>query len=523
MSPIPPRQVPPEQNSEPSETGPTKEQYTLDEMLKALRDQEREKEEKGEIVTRSDGSVARKVKRRRRRTEQPEKMTPEKAKKSFVVKLLIGISVCLFILVGLVFLLFSFNTKSYREELEARAGEWTGAEVDLNGVKLLPSNAKIAEASFVWPETSYFRSLNLKRIQGDLHLLSFFGSRMGGIELGGAVGDLAIGMPAKEGSVGKSYEPDEFPFAFDRYYCDALNIAFGDGKTLSFDDASVSLRHLREKGFRIGLDEGTLLLKGWEPFPVASAYLHFLENEIELTTMVLEKPVSDQKLLSSSMKLNGIIPLKAGEEADLEIETSNFPADAYFGKEMGKLFDGEIRRSTGSVSFVIGEDQFKEIKGTFTGQQFELKNFPFLANLNELFPNEGYSPIIFDTEVEGVMRARPQGVAIESFEMAHKDIFKLSGSLIVSAKGQLRGKMTLLINWGLISPDERLKNLPGLKAVDRGYASVEFDVMGTSSKPDDTFRVVTGIQATLPGQKTEDDDVFDIWKEVTGDSADDSE
>ena len=64
---IPPRQVPPQQPDQPGELGQAKGQYSLDEMLKTLRDQEREKESKGEIVTRSDGSVVRKVKRRRRR------------------------------------------------------------------------------------------------------------------------------------------------------------------------------------------------------------------------------------------------------------------------------------------------------------------------------------------------------------------------------------------------------------------------------------------------------------------------
>lgn len=523
-SPIPPRKIPPSESESENGSGESKEQYSLDEMMSALRDKEREKEEKGEIVTRSDGSVARKVKRRKRRSDQPEKASPEKAKKSLVVKVLIGASLCLFLILGAVFLLISFNSNSYREETEKKAGEWIGADVNLNGMKLLPSSVKMTDASLVWPEYSYIRSIELKRIEGHAGLLSFLGARMGGVEVGGAIGKMKIAMPVGEGSVGQALEEAEFPFDFERYYCDALDVAFGEEGGLSLKGASVSLRYLGEKGFRVGIDQGTLQLEGWEPLPIANALVQFEENQLIVQPLSLEMPIDDFQTLNASIKLGGVISLEEGEASELVMEVDSFPAQTLFGLGMGKLFDGEVRSAKGKVSYRAGENFPDEISAKFRGAQFELKGFPFLAALKELFPNEGYDSIYFDTDIQGVLRARPGGVAIESLKMAQKDIFRIEGSMIVSDEGKLAGKMTLWINRGLINSEPRLKSYPGLNKVEKAHSRVDFELGGTVDNPEDNFRIVSGLEAALPGvDQPKSTETEDLWDEITKPKAGDDQ
>jgi len=483
-------------------------------MLKTLRDQEREKEAKGEIVTRSDGSVARKVKRRRRRSDQPDKDSPEKVRKRLIFKVLAGVSLCLFLALGVMFLLISFNSKSYREKVEGKAGDWTGATVDIDGLKLLPSSVDMKSASFSWPGQSYLKSLSLKRIDGHASLLSFLGARMGGLEVGGAVGEMNLGMPVGSGTVGRELAPADFPFDFGRYYCDALDVSFGSGNALALEGASVSLRHLGEQGFRAGIDQGSFVLRGWAPFPIASGLIQFGDDEVELVALTLEKPSKDQSLLGASIKVTGAIPLGEGEATKLEVTAESFPAESFFGLQMGKLLHGEIRRAEGSVAYTMGEDYMDEFVAEFKGEYFEFQNFPFLTDLASLFPNEGYDSILFDTNIKGLLRARPGGVALESLEMSNKDIFRLRGNMIVSDQGQLAGRITLWINRGLINSEPRLKNFPGLNNVERGYSRVDFELKGTADAPDDTFRIVTGLQATLPGviqpKGSLDEDLWDI-------------
>ncbi|MGC6567516.1 MAG: hypothetical protein ACON38_18120 [Akkermansiaceae bacterium] len=486
-------------------------------MMKALREKEREKEAQGEIVTRSDGSVARKVKVRKRRSDQPEKASPEKAKKSLIFKILLAASLCLILVLTAVFVLVSFNSKSYREETEKKAGEWVGAEVNLNGLKLLPSSVKMTDASFVWPENSYVRSLKLKRIQGHASLLSFLGSRMGGVEVGGAIGELVVAMPVGEGQVVQDLEEEEFPFGFDRYYCDALDVTFGENGGLLLKGASVSLRHMGAQGFRVGIDEGGLQLRGWEMFPIANAIIKVEGDELLIEPLTLEMPIDDLQTLSASLRIEGGISLTEGETSELDFEASNFPAPLLFGNQLGRLFEGEIRTTEeGKLIYQTGEDFPEEFSLKFRGHQFELKDLPFLAALKEMFPNEGYDQIYFDTDISGVLRARSGGVALESFKMAQKDIFRLSGSMIVSNEGQLAGRLTLLINRGLINSEPRLKSYPGLNKIEKAYSRVDFELSGTVDEPDDNFRIVTGLESRLPGTgKIIKEDNEDLWDTIT--------
>jgi len=139
----PPSSLPPTRENPQTDVDATKEQYSLDEMMEALREQEREKDEQGEVVTRSDGSVARKVKKRRRRSDQPDKPSPEKEKKSLLLKIILATCLVLALFLGAGFLLLNHNSKNYREGIEEIASEWSGAEVELKGYKRLPFSSQI--------------------------------------------------------------------------------------------------------------------------------------------------------------------------------------------------------------------------------------------------------------------------------------------------------------------------------------------------------------------------------------------
>jgi hypothetical protein len=502
-STIPPRRDPSPHDGPTGDAGDGKEQYSLDEMMKALRDKEREKEAQGEMVTRADGSLVRKVKRRKRRTDQPASASPEKAKKSIIAKILIAASLCLLLVLAAISVLLYYNSKSYREKAEQATNEWIGAQTNFNGLKLWPSSVKMNEASFSWGGNSFVRSLQLKRLQGHVSLVSFLGARMGGVEVGGALGEVLLGMPVgRRGEIVQALEEDEFPFSFDRYYCDALNVVFGQESSLALRDTSVSLRHMGQQGFRIGIDEGTLLLRGWEPLPIANAIMRVEANELLIQPLTLELPIDNLQTLNASIKIQGGISLEEGESSEMDVEVSNFPASKLFGIQLGQLFDGEIKSSNeGKLVYKMGEDFPAELNLEFRGYQFELKKFPFLKALQEVFPNEGYDRIFFDTEIEGALKIRPEGVALETFKMSQKDILRLSGSVVASAQGELVGKMTLLINRGLINSEPRLKSLPGLSEIEKGYSRVDFEIGGTVAEPEDSFRIVTGLEATLPGQR----------------------
>lgn len=502
------------------DTAPDKDQYSLDDMMKRLRDQEREKEEKGEVVTRSDGTIARKVKRRRRRSDQPEsksKKSPVVKKNRLILKVVLGTSLFLFALLGALFILLKFNSKGYRESTQDKVAEWTGAEVDFDGLKLYPSAVTMSRASLTWPKESYVRELQMTRISGHANPLSFFGAKMGGQEIGGSVGTLSVQLPRGESSVGQNLDADDFPFNFQRYFCESLDINFGEGSDLALSGVNSSLRHLGGEGFRVTIDQGLFNLEGWESFPISNGALDFKEGAMEISNLALEVPRKENELRSSAtINLSGAIQLAEGSESVLNLETNNFPLETLFGDKLGKLVSGNSNETKGQVFYDHGSQSFREIQMEFSAETLTVSRFPFVQTLDELFPNAGFDSLEFDTDISGVFRARSDGFALEQLQMSDQKRINLEGVIFVNDAGEIRGKMNMWVNRGLINPDPKIKSLPGFqkKGEVEGYAKLTFDLGGTVKLPSDNFRAVTGLATTSPGSFRKKDPILekDAWE-----------
>lgn len=517
--------IPPAREPSHAESTGEKDQYSLDEMMKALREKEKAKEEKGEVVTRSDGSVARKVKRRRRRSDQPEKASPEKEKKNLLFKVIVAACLLFALFLGGFFLLLSHNSKSFNKDLEQAASDWTGAEVSLQGYKRLPFSVNIKSAKFDWPATSYLRELEVQRVDGDANFSSFLGARPGGLQIGGTHGKLITGMPTASGEVGQTFGEDEFPFTFDQYYCQALDVNFGDSTQIGLRGVSASLRHVPNEGGQLTVDQGTFVLEGWKPFPISSGLVRFTEGGVDLKSLSLDSPESDDAMFASSMKISGLIPLASGEKVHLKTSTSQFSLSGLVGKSLSRFFSGAVIESNGDVFYTMGEKELDEIVIRFSADRVKLTSFPFLANLDELFPDRQLEELNFNTglsgsAITGVLRVRPEGVAIENLEMAQKGNIRFKGGIIISKEGKIGGKVNLAINRVYLATSELLSNsslLTGSK--DSGFVKLNFRLGGTIAEPDDTFRSEIGMESALPGftnePRGEDED---LWDELLKDS-----
>ncbi len=520
MARIPPPATPANSGDSASETEKEREQYSLDEMMRALRDKEREKEEKGEIVTRSDGSVARKVKRRRRRSDQPEKSSsssPEKEKKSLLFKITIACSLLLLTLLCIGFMLLSYNSKGNRAKIETAAADWTGAKIEFNGAKFFPGSASMKGANFEWGASSFIKDLKLRKVRGDQSLFSFFGARPGGLEIGGRVGTLVTQVPQGDEAVGKAHGEDQFPFDYGRYYCDALDVVFGSSKTIGFKGTSVSLRHIPSEGFRASLDQGMFQLAGWKDFPVNNGLIYFRDGYIEVVNFSLDQPEQERSGLGTTLDITGNIPLTIGEKGQLNLNVENFPAPILFGEKLARFFDGTIRKSNdGKVTLTMGRGSLDEIEVPFDADYLRVSRFQFVSALQEVFPNEGWDQLDFDTEATGTLRVRPEGVALENLSMSQKDILHLKGGIIITREGRLAGSLRLELNWALVERNPRLKKLPGIRRdEDLARAIFEFDLDGTAKDPKDNFRQLIGLgssPSTLPTIRNGLD--LELWKKA---------
>lgn len=516
---LPPRSRLPEDDLNPFPSGPEKEQYSLDEMMKALRDKEREKEAQGEMVTRSDGTIARKVKRRRRRTEQPNKFTPEGEKKRLLVKVVIAATLVLVLFLSVLFLILMQNSKGHRDKLAQQASEWSGAEVELKGLKRLPFSVSLKEANFKWDQSSFVRSLELNSIKGDVRFLNYLGARPSGLEIGGKKGLLMLAMPTAVGESGESLDEDEFPFGFDQYYCSSLDVLFGTDAPIGFSDVSAIFSYVGGDGYQVTLDEGAFRVDGWEEFPVSKGVIRFNDGVLNLVSLSLKHPTDDGISLASDLELSGEVLLEPGRKSTLEIATEKFPMGVLVGKQLSRFFTGSIVASSGKVDFTVGNDYFDEVEIDLQASSSKMMRLPFLANLHSLFPDHNLDILEFhegitNSPIVGTVRVRPEGVALENFELSEKGKVSLKGSLVVANDGRIGGRFEIFINRFYLSSQDRFKNSPHLVGSDTtGLVNFSFDVGGTFDQPTDTFLQVIGVDSTtLPSDNSTGAKEDKIWE-----------
>lgn len=507
---LPPRKSPPEEELSAEASRLQKEQYSLDEMMKALRDKEREKEEAGEMVTRSDGSLARKVKRRRRRSEQPNKANPERARRGLMIKIVSGAVLLLLLFLTGLFLLIYQNSKGYREKLEEQTAAWTGAEVELGGLKRLPFSCQINQARFQWGESSYVRDLQVRKVTGDVGFSSFLGARPGGLRLGGVSGKMTLQTPMEAWEGISLTDEEEFPFDFDQYYCDALDVSFGDGELARIKDAAAIMSYEGAEGYQVTIDEGFFSFKGWEDFVIANALLRFKQGMVEVKSLSLEHKLQDGLTFGSQLDLTGTVKLKEGEQGKLELSTEGFPLGLLVGEKLARFIDGSVISSKGNVMFTVGQEDIDEIYVDFEGDSARMSALPFVENLPALFPERGFDALEFTSGItraplSGTLRVRPSGMALENLRMAKQGI-RLEGDMIVASDGRIGGRFKMSLNRFFLSSHPKLKDSPLLAgSEDSGYVTVEFPVGGTLRDPKDGFlRAIapdSGVVPTRPRQK----------------------
>jgi hypothetical protein len=518
---IPPRSSQGESNLDSAPLGPEKEQYSLDEMMKALRDKERAKEAQGEVVTRSDGTIARKVKRRRRRSEQADQDSPEREKKRLLAKVVIGATLCLFLFLTILFLILMQNSKGHRDKLAQQASDWSGAKVEFKGLKRMPFSVSIKDANFKWDQTNFVQNLTLNNIEGHVRFLNYLGARPSGLQIGGSKGQLRFAMPSATGEAGDSLGEEDFPFGFDEYYCNSLDVFFGADAPIGFSEVDAIFSYAGDGGYQVTLDEGTFRADGWEDFTVSKSVMRFKDGVLNLKALSLKHPLKSGVPLASDLKLSGEVLMEPGEESELEISTGQFPLDALIGKRLSRFFSGSVVSSSGKVQFTVGNDYFDEVEIDLEASATKINRLPFLVNLHSLFPSHNLDVLEFhegisNSPITGKVRVKPEGVALENFQFSEKGKVSLSGSLLIANDGRIGGRFEISINRFYLSSQERFKGSPHLVGSDTtGIVTFSFDVGGTVDRPTDTFLEMIGVdtkglQADDPANESKDK----IWENL---------
>ena len=269
--------------------------YSIDDMMDRLKNRE---EEEGELVTRSDGSQAIKRRRRKRRTEQPEKGKPKRSARMQIVQIA-GV-VILLAAVGLIagIGLLYVNSTSFRDSLISKLETTSAAKVSLKQFRMNPATANAGGASLVWPAGNTLGALELRSIVVKHSPESFLGRIFAGEEIVASSGVLDLKAAEEGGKVRQVPGGDGAALiSFARYSVPSLNIRFGADPgswgTLSKTEASM-FANVTPGVSEIRLKDGMLKIPNWPDLVLDRGYMKVRSSELQVQTLRFMAPADGE-------------------------------------------------------------------------------------------------------------------------------------------------------------------------------------------------------------------------------------
>ena len=464
--------------------------YTLDEMMDRLREGDREKRdsENKELVTRADGTKAMKVRRRKRRTDQPaDKATGKKVLfgGKLAVFLSVAILVCLFgAIVFSLLQLARFNSEGFQTQLEKGLSKSVNGVVSLEHLSVTPLNARVERTSIKWAEeSSALSSATFKKVKAGVGLLGFFSGDWTGSQL-----------MAQSGIVRVSEESSgQFPFLleslsgrYDEFFCGNLDFIFGNEKNplARFRGMEMSLRK-NEVGRQLIAHDGELELRGWGDLTVNNGTLK-LEDEGGWLSILRLKPVDGKGDIT--IKSKEFIQLK--EPAEMEVELLNVDLSRLLGDQFGRILGGVVNSSEGSL--VLAPTGFSEssLKLPVEGKEGELSGLPFLIGLRTVLSDTEFAKPHF-AQISAKIQREGDEVRIDELSLSRDGFMQVRGWMSVGSGGELDGLLCVGVHENKAIGSTGHKRSLVFSDPVGGYAWIEVELGGTVDLPEDNWRALT--------------------------------
>lgn len=478
------------------------EKYSIDEMMDRLKNRDKS-EDKGELVTRPDGSQAVKMKKRKRRSNQAVNKETKRNQRVQILQVA-GFVIVIFLLflaggIGI----FYANSTGFRESLIAKAESASGAKVTLNQFRMNPATANAAKVTMEWPKGNILGNLEARSPVAKIAPVSFLGKVFKGEEIVAVNGDLVLKTPVAGEPAGHTGGHDgKLPVNFSRYSVPILNIFFGGEKSrehvLEKTEASFFPSQTAGQG-EIRLNQGLLKLKNWPPMALDRSYIRVRNSELDVQSMRFEIPAAPNQRTRSNngfIDFSGLLkPLDPDATHTLSATLESFRLSYLLGADLGRFFLGNVTTKEIPDSNFLkftpgsGEEALLEITITHSlDSRIDLSQFKFLGFLALALDERWYELPSFDSNASALLRRRGHDVELSMINFEQRGRMALKGSLSGGEAGQISGNLRVGIPETMIGAtgNKRLDGMFG--PVREGYRWVDLEIGGTSAAPVDDFK-----------------------------------
>ncbi|MDE0835864.1 MAG: hypothetical protein OSA84_05875 [Akkermansiaceae bacterium] len=509
---------------EPSSSEPEK--YTIDEMMDRLKGRN-SSEDQPELVTRSDGSQAMKLKKRRRRTNQAVNEETKRNQRVHVAQ--IAGFVILVVLLGLavgISIIYA-NSSSFRESLIAKFEDASGAKVSLIQFRMNPATANANKVVMEWPEGNPLGRLEVISAVAKIAPASFIGKAFSGEEIVGDKGQLVLRAPSEgAASRGSPKSEGEAPVNFSRYSIPFLDIQFGEkaGSRRALKGSEVSIFSSSASGqAEIRLRGGLLEFDAWPPMQLDRSYIKVRNASFQIKSMrfVVPKSPSQRSDDEGFVDFSGTIrPLESGTSHTLEAKVQELRLPYLIGADLGRFFLGTVDSKeipdSNSLTFSPDSPESSTLELTLTnslGSRIDLGGFKFLSQLSVALDDRWYEFPNFEDTVTLVVRRRSGEVEMSGINIVNGGRMAIQGSIWNGEGGVITGKLRVGLPETTIAaaPNKRLNLMFG--RVREGFRWIDLEVGGTTALPVDNFKDLytkaAETPAAEPAEKEGDPDNFE--------------
>jgi hypothetical protein len=473
------------------------EKYSIDQMMERLKQRPKsEPADRGQLVTRADGTQALRVRKRKRRTRQPHKEARVRARRARIIQISAALVLLLVVLgMGGTAIIFA-NSKPFREKLESRIAASTGAAVELKQFRINPTSANAGELVLGWPAGNVMESLTLRGIRAEVFPSTFLGKPMSGEDCSVLETTLRLRFPnADEPAAHQVAALEGDPVRFNRFSSSRFGLVVGDPQQplmmLARSEASLQ-PPLGGRPCQLMLNRGDIFVTGLPKYRMDRSHIEFRDGDVDVVSMrVLHESDSQGQL-----KLSGrFSPYSTEKPAALDVVFDSFLFGGLAASELSGLFSGRIttpagRATAGQLVFTPGPEPATVLKVDFEGSSsldFEVGGFQFLKILSRVLEDDWYDRPVFPTQVSGTLVRTEGRTHLDQLQLVNRGRLAIRGSLVLNRDRHLEGTLRVGVPQGMVaaSGNKRLEVI--LSPMEEGFRWVQLKIGGSPGSPTDNF------------------------------------
>lgn len=499
------------------------EKYSIDEIMDRLKNSTSENPQDGELVTRSDGSQAIKMRKRKRRSAQPHKSDTPKSHRARIVQ--VTAALILVFLVALVIggAIIYANSSPFREGLARKIARATGASVKLEQFRMNPETANAMKLTLQWPAGNVLKSLTLDGIYAEISPSSFFGKSLSGEEVSVHEGTLALQLPSPGQPIWPTPAGDEdLAIHFNRFRVPMFQLTLGDptAPALSLYKSEGSLNPDNVNGRpQMSLYRGELYITGWPKLRLDRALIEFRGNEADVIGLRLHHETDDRGALEFS---GTVSPYSPDHVSTLAVHLDSFEMSGIIGPLLGRHFTGRIdslpAAKSNYFSFIPAADPAPTLDIAFhttPASRIEVQGFPFLSALAQYLDDQWFERPVFEADAGGILHREKGRISLQDLNFESKGRLALKGEISLAPDQILSGNLQVGLAEAMIvsSKSPRLKAMFGV-AID-GFCWVTLKIGGAPATPTDNFKDLYTAAAPPPSDTVPNGNPVPSFRELT--------